>query len=145
MLPTALVALAVVFPSILAFNFPYESLQLRPSDVGNNSDLFFANDSSAEEPSCKTFPDDETWPSSGRWNAFNASLGGALIKSVPPAAACYTGEYQDAAKCAEVRRGERNAVWAQVPHNKIGTQSDGIRRKEDPLIPFGQWTLDSMY
>lgn len=111
LLPT-LGAITLALPSVLAINFPYERLQLQPSDVRNYSDLLFGDNASAAKPSCKTFPDDETWPSPARWNTFNTSLGGALIKSVPPAAACYAGDYNNAAKCAEVRRGEGNALWA---------------------------------
>ncbi|OAL00635.1 FAD/FMN-containing isoamyl alcohol oxidase-like protein MreA [Phaeosphaeriaceae sp. SRC1lsM3a] len=113
------------FPSVIAVNFPYESHQLKTSEVKNNSDFQFGNSAIISKPVCKTFPGDVSWPSSERWDALNTSLGGALIKGVPPAAACYAGEYNDATKCAAVRRGERNALWA----------------KEDPLIPFGQWQL----
>lgn len=100
------------FPSVIAVNFPYESHQLKTSEVKNNSDFQFGNSAIISKPVCKTFPGDVSWPSSERWDALNTSLGGALIKGVPPAAACYAGEYNDATKCAAVRRGERNALWA---------------------------------
>lgn len=38
---------------------------------------------------CKTFPGDPEWPSDVEWQRLNSSLGGVLLKPVPPAAACY--------------------------------------------------------
>lgn len=123
MLASTLLPFALALPIALAFNFPYESQQLQPSDVRNNSDLLFGDSTNAKQPSCKTFPSDKTWPSHDRWTALNAISGGALIKSVPPAAACYGGEYNDAAKCAAVRRGERNALFAYACRNEFGMRS----------------------
>ncbi|KAH7346121.1 FAD/FMN-containing isoamyl alcohol oxidase-like protein MreA [Pyrenochaeta sp. MPI-SDFR-AT-0127] len=108
-----------------AYNFPYESVQLKDSDIGNNTDLSFGRLPVEETPRCKSYPGYEGWPSPERWSAFNVSLGGALIRGIPPAAACYKGEYEDATRCATVRRRQGDALFA----------------KEDPLIPFGQWQL----
>ncbi|KAK4209630.1 hypothetical protein QBC37DRAFT_430120 [Rhypophila decipiens] len=38
---------------------------------------------------CKRFPGDSNWPSDNQWQQLNVSLGGVLLKPVPPAAACY--------------------------------------------------------
>ncbi len=52
---------------------------------------------------CKVFPGDAAWPSDSVWASFNASVGGALIKTVPLAAPCYKNWPQyDAAKCAQI-------------------------------------------
>ncbi|KAF1947607.1 FAD/FMN-containing isoamyl alcohol oxidase-like protein MreA [Clathrospora elynae] len=109
------------------YNFPYESTQLQNSDIGNNTDISFANASPGELPQCKNYPGYKGWLSSTQWSAFNVSLSGALLRSIPPAAACYGGVYKDAVKCANVRRRQGDALFA----------------KEDPLIPFGQWQLDN--
>jgi len=52
-------------------------------------------------PACKAFPGDASWPSDVAWKAFNSSLGGALIKTIPLAAPCYNNwpQARDAAKC----------------------------------------------
>ncbi|KAK5994153.1 VAO-type flavoprotein oxidase [Cladobotryum mycophilum] len=50
---------------------------------------------------CKPLPGDANWPSQSEWRVLNATLGGALISTVPVAAPCYHnwGVY-DADKCA---------------------------------------------
>ncbi|KAF2871952.1 FAD/FMN-containing isoamyl alcohol oxidase-like protein MreA [Massariosphaeria phaeospora] len=121
------VALSFASQSVLGFNFPFESIQLEDSDVANNTDIAFGALPAGDKIPCKTFPGDADWPSDERWNAFRDSLDGALIKGVPPAAACYKGQYEDSVKCAAVRRGQ--------------SQSNFV--KEDPVLPFGQWQLDN--
>ncbi|KAK4677478.1 hypothetical protein QC764_405020 [Podospora pseudoanserina] len=55
-------------------------------------------------PRCKTFPGDPLWPSNSVWNLLNLTLGGALIKTVPLAAPCYSDWPQyDAAQCEYVK------------------------------------------
>ena len=95
-----------------AINFPYENVQLKESDVGNNSDIAFGKLPVDQSPQCKSYPGYEGWPSTNRWSAFNVSLGGALVRGIPPAAACYEGEYKDAATCAVVRRRQGDALFA---------------------------------
>lgn len=102
-----LAALAV--QATLAYNFPYEGVQLEDNDVANNSDIAFGELPVGITAKCKTFPGDSNWPSSERWDAFNASLGGALVRGVPPAAACYEGRYEDAVRCEIVRQGSRSS------------------------------------
>lgn len=40
--------------------------------------------------SCKVFPGDAAWPITLIWDLFDLLLGGALIKTIPSAASCYT-------------------------------------------------------
>jgi hypothetical protein len=93
--------------SALAVNFPFETITLKESDVKNNKDLAFGKlpVPDINKASCKTYVGDANWPTSERWNAFNATLGGALLRGIPPAAACYEGPYQNAEKCEAARRG----------------------------------------
>ena len=51
---------------------------------------------------CKTFPTDASWPSDALWNRLNTLTGGVLIKTIPLAAPCYPGPYENAAKCSFV-------------------------------------------
>ncbi|KAF2795938.1 FAD/FMN-containing isoamyl alcohol oxidase-like protein MreA [Melanomma pulvis-pyrius CBS 109.77] len=111
-----------------AINFPFESIQLTEADVAGNPDIAFGKlPASGNGKKCKTFPGDDNWPSAERWSAFNSSLGGALVRGIPPAAACYQGPYYDEARCAVVRARQGSSRFAS----------------DDPTIPFGQWQLDN--
>jgi hypothetical protein len=112
MTPSLLLSLLSFAQFVLAINFPFESIQLQRSDVGNNPDIIFGNGTSTNKPPCKTFPGYDGWPSSVRWSALNASLGGALLRGIPPAAACYEGEFKDASRCNAVKREQNNALFA---------------------------------
>jgi hypothetical protein len=39
---------------------------------------------------CKAYPGDASWPSNLEWTVLDLLLGGALIKSVPVAAPCFS-------------------------------------------------------
>jgi hypothetical protein len=97
-----------------AYNFPYESIQLTDLDVGTNPDLAFGSAVTGDLPSCKNYPGYDGWPSLTQWSALNISLGGTLLKGIPPAAACYQGEYKDATICANVRRRQTDALFAYL-------------------------------
>ncbi|KAJ5326779.1 hypothetical protein MYU51_001695 [Penicillium brevicompactum] len=43
-------------------------------------------------PNCKCSPSDACWPTAGEWAAFNKTLSGRLLKTVPPASVCYKSE-----------------------------------------------------
>jgi hypothetical protein len=124
MLSTFSVSLLVVSIKVCAFNFPYEGIQLQRSDIGNNSDINFGNGTSTEHSRCKSFPGYQGWPSAARWSAFNASLEGALLKAIPPAAACYAGEFSNASSCNLVRRGQYNVLFAYVWTRILGFVAD---------------------
>lgn len=58
------------------------------------------------EATCRCFPGDACWPSAESWNAFNETLGGKLIATVPIASTCHNGfpgVSYDAARCDEIR------------------------------------------
>jgi hypothetical protein len=131
-----------VAQAAFGYNFPYESIQLTELDVAEEPDLAFGEGTGGSIFSCKSYPGYEGWPSSMQWSALNVSLGGTLLKGIPPAAACYQGEYKDAAKCANVRRRQSDALFVYV---RAATTLFRLLicclSKEDPLIPFGQWAL----
>ncbi len=94
--------------------FDWESLQLTPPVLANLTSLNltdvtlfdFPNSSSVSSRSfseCKAFPGGADWPSPIVWEVFNLLTGGALIKTVPLAAPCYTGwpEYNPA-ECTRI-------------------------------------------
>ncbi|KAI1842226.1 hypothetical protein JX266_011634 [Neoarthrinium moseri] len=88
--------------------FNSETLQLTDYVLANLTDLqltnitLFAFDNATADnvtsgglskrtffPRCKTYPGDFLWPSRYLWKLFDVLLGGALIETVPYAAACY--------------------------------------------------------
>lgn len=92
--------------------FTSETLQLTDAALANvssnQSALFeFGNSSSTLTTrtvgGCKVFPGDFWWPSNFVWSLFDKFLGGALIKTVPLAASCYSSWPQyDANECAAI-------------------------------------------
>ncbi|KAJ5336750.1 FAD linked oxidase N-terminal [Penicillium brevicompactum] len=90
--------------------FDFETIQLTDQVIGklgqNQSRLFgFGNNTTNPIPSgsCKVFPGDQQWPSHPSWSTLNNLLDGALIKTVPLAASCYSSWSQyDSEKCANL-------------------------------------------
>ncbi|KAF2280047.1 FAD/FMN-containing isoamyl alcohol oxidase-like protein MreA [Westerdykella ornata] len=125
--PLQAVSLLCLAQSALAVNFPFEQTTLSEADVKGNKDLAFGKlpVPAVNKARCKTYASDANWPSTDRWNAFNASLGGALLKGIPPAAACYEGPYYNPARCEQIR----------------SIQGSTNFTKADPTIPNGQWQL----
>lgn len=68
---------------------------------------------------CKCHPGDPCWPSNLQWKLLNATVGGNLQVSIPPAASCYNTfqgllgniSTYDAAKCAEVQQNYPSEQW----------------------------------
>src|SRR5690349_21447305 len=83
--------------------FDWETVQLSDADLAQAFADAPAPAAAKGGRQCKVFPGDAAWPSDAVWKTFNASVGGALIKTVPLAAPCYKSWPQyDAAKCAQV-------------------------------------------
>ncbi|KAF2850038.1 FAD-binding domain-containing protein [Plenodomus tracheiphilus IPT5] len=55
------------------------------------------------EKNCKCFPGDSCWPSDKEWSAFNATVGGRLIKTVPLGSQCHDPNY-DEALCQQLQK-----------------------------------------
>jgi hypothetical protein len=51
---------------------------------------------------CRCFPGDACWPSEQKWDAFNSTVGGRLIKTVPLGSPCHDPHY-DEALCEELK------------------------------------------
>lgn len=98
--------------------FSFEATQLTPDVIANLTALNltgieyfdFANTSSSStttkrgySASCKTLPGDAAWPPHLVWSVLDLLLGGALIKSVPVAAPCYSDWAQyDPDQCSTI-------------------------------------------
>ena len=60
---------------------------------------------------CKAVPGSAGWPSISSWNALNTTLGGQLIKPVPPGAVCHPDQPSyNAAVCPSVQ-----TAWTTFP------------------------------
>ncbi|KAI2786471.1 hypothetical protein POX_g08857 [Penicillium oxalicum] len=107
--------------------FPSETLQLTEQALAqldqNQSSYFQFGDSDNSSLvargywGCKALPGDFLWPGKWVWSLFDAVLGGALIKTVPLAAACYPSwsEY-DANECDFVANNWTNShIHAEDP------------------------------
>ncbi|KAF2747386.1 FAD/FMN-containing isoamyl alcohol oxidase-like protein MreA [Sporormia fimetaria CBS 119925] len=113
--------------AVLAVNFDFEKITLSDAEVKGNQHVDFGKlpVPAVNKARCKTYASDRQWPSVGIWSAFNKSVGGALLRGIPPAAACYEGPYYNLTKCDVVRRVQGSTNFT----------------KADPTIPNGQWQL----
>lgn len=62
----------------------------------------FAGGDRNKDSSCRTIPGDESWPTDDAWAAFNTSVGGRLIRTIPIASVCHGSDYEED-KCNELR------------------------------------------
>jgi hypothetical protein len=74
---------------------------------------------------CKAYPGTPDWPSRDVWDAFNSTLGGVLVKTVPLAAPCFKNwpELYGNATCFAV-----TTKWASF-------QYQYVLSKRPPLMP----------
>jgi hypothetical protein len=93
--------------------FDFETVQLTDRVLADlatrgvpNASLFsFQSDTPSDankhqSGQCKTYPGDVSWPSDPIWDLFNVLLDGALIKTIPDTAICYSNwSVYDASKC----------------------------------------------
>ena len=58
---------------------------------------------------CYCLPQDPCWPRPAEWAAFNASVGGRLVATVPLGSVCHGPTYDEGA-CAALRGGWRQSL-----------------------------------
>ncbi|KAL2255431.1 hypothetical protein VTK26DRAFT_3397 [Humicola hyalothermophila] len=130
--PLLLPLAALLAAHQVAGNFPFESVRLTPEDVRDFSairpgDLDKAPPLDSTIPRCRAWPGSSDWPSESDWRKLNSSLGGALLRRVPPAAACYPGEHYDPSTCRWlVNESGQTHFWV-----------------DDPLTTLTQWPQGS--
>ena len=77
--------------------------------------LVAREDPTSSAKQCRCYPGDACWPSTSQWSALNQTVGGRLVRVIPPGAACYPTfngiPTADAAQCAEVASQWGNATW----------------------------------
>jgi hypothetical protein len=65
-----------------------------------------------QQQRCKASPESPSWPSESEWKKLNETVGGALLKPTPPAAACHaTHELYDAEKCKIIEASWNSSQW----------------------------------
>ncbi|KXX78112.1 6-hydroxy-D-nicotine oxidase [Madurella mycetomatis] len=117
-LQAALLAAAYV---VAGENFPFESVQLTQADVRRFSAIRFGDRDQAppinsDRPLCRAWPGSHDWPSDAEWRQFNVSLGGALLRPMPAAVACYEGELHNETMCRWlVDESGRTHFWLDEP------------------------------
>jgi hypothetical protein len=47
-------------------------------------------------PGCKTFPGDKAWPSKVEWDAFNRTVSGRLVATIPLGTPCHGASFNNA-------------------------------------------------
>lgn len=52
---------------------------------------------------CKSTPDDASWPSPSQWSFLNNTLSGRLLYPLPPAAACHSSSPNSDETCSEIK------------------------------------------
>ncbi|KAE9394349.1 FAD-binding domain-containing protein [Gymnopus androsaceus JB14] len=82
---------------------------------------------------CRTFPGDEAWPKEDVWNAFNVSVDGRLIKTIPVGSPCHDPHYNDEA-CKYVKNN-----WHQtemhITHPSSIMDAVFLNKSCDPFTP----------
>ncbi|KAI1095728.1 FAD binding domain-containing protein [Rostrohypoxylon terebratum] len=81
--------------------------------------------SNISDSDCRCFPGDACWPTSTQWAAFNHTVGGRLVATIPIASVCHENDFvaYDAGACANLQ-----AVW-NYPQTHYVTSSS-------PMAPF---------
>lgn len=72
-----------------------------------------------DKSTCRCYPTDACWPSTAEWAAFNATVGGRLVATVPIASACHYDDFTpyDEQACAALRD-----VWG-YPQTHVSSSS----------------------
>jgi len=95
------------------------------------SDIFYAS----HLPQCRSLPSDASWPAADIWAAFNQSVDGRLVKTLPLGSPCHHPSY-DEEQCqylrANWRRPELQYVFSFL-HSDDSTSNSIIAKPTLPL------------
>ncbi|KAI1807546.1 FAD-binding domain-containing protein [Daldinia bambusicola] len=106
-----------------------DTIQLTQDDIGDFSAIDFGDEATtsldnSNVAECKVFPGDRDWPSVAEWARLNRTLGGALLRPSPAAAACYQGPDYDPERCQYlVTNASSSHFWL-----------------DDPLVALTEWS-----
>ncbi|KAJ8094936.1 hypothetical protein PM082_010152 [Marasmius tenuissimus] len=82
---------------------------------------------------CRILPTDSSWPSSEVWEAFNQSIDGRLIKTIPIGSPCHDPTY-DEAECTRIRE-NWHIPELHVPHPSSVMDLTFLNKSCDPFDP----------
>lgn len=85
----------------------------------------------AHNTTCKSTPNDTSWPSISQWNSLNESLSGRLLHPSPPALACHTSYPGSNETCTEVTSSWSTFAFHQ--DNPINTAWNNVNN--DSCLP----------
>jgi len=99
-----LVLAITAITGITANTFPFETIRLTQTDIGNFSAIRFGDLSHARshhDPprQCRAFPGSDDWPTEADWRQLNISLGGALLRPIQVGSVCYEGPNYNSSAC----------------------------------------------
>ncbi|KAF9262224.1 hypothetical protein L218DRAFT_867867, partial [Marasmius fiardii PR-910] len=95
--------------------------------------LTLAAGNSVPNPACRTLPTDSSWPTQDIWDAFNHSVDGRLIKSVPIGSPCHDPTY-DEEQCNVVRSNWHNSAFQYTSSSSL-MDSIFFNKSCDPFDP----------
>ncbi|KAK3311743.1 hypothetical protein B0H66DRAFT_482832 [Apodospora peruviana] len=139
---------SVLLTAAVSGSFPFETIQLTEADVGNFSSISFGTRDAAkpladDAPECRAFPGSSDWPTDEEWKQLNVSLGGALLRPIPVASACYkAGDFNtyNAATCRYlVQQAGRSHFWLDDPLSTLTQWPQGATC-QPALNPVGNCT-----
>ncbi|KAF9262226.1 FAD-binding domain-containing protein [Marasmius fiardii PR-910] len=84
-------------------------------------------------PLCRILPGDSSWPTQDVWDAFNNSIDGRVIKTVPIGSVCHDPSY-DEEQCNVVRSNWRNPAFHE-PHPSSIMDPIFLNKTCDPFDP----------
>ncbi|KAG9225127.1 hypothetical protein CCMSSC00406_0007462 [Pleurotus cornucopiae] len=82
---------------------------------------------------CKTFPGDPDWPSPATWHAFNASVDGRLIRTVPIGSPCHNPNF-NATECDIIKANWHDPAFHELSPSSI-QDSLWANKSCDPFSP----------
>ncbi|KAG7099189.1 hypothetical protein E1B28_001058 [Marasmius oreades] len=86
-----------------------------------------------KDSACRLLPTDSSWPAQDVWNAFNQSVDGRLIQTVPLGRPCHDPNY-DEAKCSAIRDNWHSMEFHEASSSSI--MDPGFLNKScDPFDP----------
>lgn len=135
-----LFCLLVVLESVWAF------IATDPKTVPEEPQTRELETSEQRKPRCRCFPGDLCWPSQAEWRAFNWTIGGRLIATIPIASACHDDAFTpfSAEKCSQLQ-----SVWG-FPETHYQTPSSPMasffaNESCDPFTPRSARCLVGSY
>lgn len=115
-------------------NFSYLFRFLLPLILSTNLQIASWGDATQEfQVQCRCFPGDTCWPTEEDWHAFNRSVQGRLIRTIPIGSVCH-GDTFDADQCDQLQ-----AAW-EVPQTHYQSSSSIMapyfaNESCDPFLP----------